>query len=93
MCDRNELLSHTLWLPPYNHLHNFSRLDIPAEWYQDVFSTIREMNNQEAVTAQSNSVSTSRSEFVNLSPSNEGATVTSSISAHTVQSFVEDSQG
>lgn len=34
-----------------------------------MFSTIREMNNQEAVTtAQSNSVSTSRSEFVDLSP-------------------------
>lgn len=30
MCDRNELLSHTLWLPPYNFAHNFSRIDLPV---------------------------------------------------------------
>uniref|UniRef100_A0A0R3RQ41 F-box domain-containing protein n=1 Tax=Elaeophora elaphi TaxID=1147741 RepID=A0A0R3RQ41_9BILA len=68
MCDRNELLSHTLWLPPYNFAHNFSRLDLSAEWYQDLLTTIIEVNeHQELVTARSNSISTSRSGFPNLS--------------------------
>ncbi|EFO25024.1 hypothetical protein LOAG_03456 [Loa loa] len=92
MCDRNELLGHTLWLPPYNLARNFSRVDLPVEWYQDVLSAVTETNDQEVVTAQSNSISTSRSEFVNLSPSDEGATIMSSVSAHTVQSFAENGQ-
>ncbi|MCP9257477.1 hypothetical protein DINM_000717 [Dirofilaria immitis] len=94
MCDRNELLSHTLWLPPYNFAHNFSRTDLSAEWYQDVLSMVEEVNDhQEPTTAQSNSISTSRNEFVNLSLSNESTTAVNSISAQTIQSFEENGRG
>ncbi|VDK87489.1 unnamed protein product [Litomosoides sigmodontis] len=94
MCDRNELLSHTLWLPPYNLAHNFSRIDLPTEWYQDVLATITETNeHQELATARSNSISTSRSAFPNLSSSDENSTAMRSTSMHTIQSFTESSQG
>ncbi|KAL4003231.1 hypothetical protein ACH3XW_6755 [Acanthocheilonema viteae] len=94
MCHRNELLSHTLWLPPYNFTHNFSRTNLPTEWYQDVLTTIREVNEyQELVTARSNSISTSQSAFPNLSSSDESSTAISSASTDIIQSFAEDRRG
>ncbi|CAG9535283.1 unnamed protein product [Cercopithifilaria johnstoni] len=94
MCGQNELLSHTLWLPPYNFAHNFSRIDFPTEWYQDVLTTITEVNeHQELATARSNSISTSRSVFANLSSSGEGSTAVSSTSTQTIHFFAEDSRG
>ncbi|MFH4982119.1 hypothetical protein AB6A40_008828 [Gnathostoma spinigerum] len=36
LSDRSELLTHTLWLPPYTQSQNWPRLDLPGEWYQNI---------------------------------------------------------
>uniref|UniRef100_A0A0M3HVI9 F-box domain-containing protein n=1 Tax=Ascaris lumbricoides TaxID=6252 RepID=A0A0M3HVI9_ASCLU len=41
MCGNNELLTHTLWLPPYNYSYGSQRFD-PVEWYENVFEQIKD---------------------------------------------------
>ncbi|KHN79618.1 hypothetical protein Tcan_10735 [Toxocara canis] len=41
MCESNELLTHTLWLPPYKYSYNLPRSD-PVEWYENVLEEIKD---------------------------------------------------
>ncbi|VDK60674.1 unnamed protein product [Anisakis simplex] len=43
MCGTNELLTHTIWLPPYKFSFNAPRLDM-AEWYENISEDIEEFD-------------------------------------------------